>query len=194
MTEPRPDVPIFENYVSYKPRVNATKIVKQLLDTAPSEYLRGLGSIVLSSQTALSHDERRKKTWSRGKKVATRQVLGYYQRAWRGQPAYIVLYVDKICLHLPGPLAWSGLARDVTFGKVLFHEVGHHIHTTVRPEFKEREDVADRWGRKLLRIGIRQRHWYLVPLYPLVKPILFLLRKPARLLSQKAQRRRSKRN
>jgi hypothetical protein len=191
MTKARPDIPIYENYGRYQPRVNATKIVEQLLDTVPPEYLRGLGSIVLSSQTALSRAQRRKKTWSRGKKIAMLQARGYYQPAWRGQPAYIELFVDKICRGLPGRLAWSGLIQDFTFGEVLFHEIGHHIHFTARPEFKKKEDVADHWGKTLLGKSLRKRHWYLLPLHPLVKPILFLLRKPARFLLQKAQRPRS---
>jgi hypothetical protein len=119
------------------------------------------------------------------------QVRGYYQRAWRGQPAYIELRVDKICLSLRGPLAWSGLLRDFTFGEVLFHEIGHHVHYTVRPEFKEKEDAADSWGKTLLSKGIRQRHRYLLFLRPLLKPIFFLLRTPVRFFLQKAQRRHS---
>jgi hypothetical protein len=40
---------------------------------------------------------------------------------------------------------------------VLFHEIGHHIHFTVRPEYREREDVADVWKVRLERNYWRQR-------------------------------------
>jgi hypothetical protein len=31
----------------------------------------------------------------------------------------------------------------------------------VRPEFREKEDVADNWGRKLLKNYIRKRYWFI---------------------------------
>jgi len=48
--------------------------------------------------------------------------------------------------------------REACFGYVLFHEIGHHIDATMRPEFREKEDVADGWGRKLLRVYFRERY------------------------------------
>jgi hypothetical protein len=43
---------------------------------------------------------------------------------------------------------------------VLFHEIGHHVHATVRPEFREKEDIADDWGKKLTGNYIFNRYWY----------------------------------
>lgn len=60
-------------------------------------------------------------------------------------------------------------------GFVLFHEIGHHIHETQRPEFREPENIADRYAWQLMgRLVIRR--WYLVAmavgafvcLYPVV--------------------------
>ena len=42
--------------------------------------------------------------------------------------------------------------------EVLFHEIGHHIHTTVRREHREREDVADVWKLRLVRNYFRVQH------------------------------------
>ena len=56
------------------------------------------------------------------------------------------------------------LLREIGIGHVLFHEIGHHIHTTMRPEHLEKEDVADRWAGKLNRTFIRKRYWHLLPL------------------------------
>src|SRR5262249_23134580 len=58
--------------------------------------------------------------------------------------------------------------QDFAFGSPLFHEIGHHVHRTQAPEFRDREDVADRWRDRLLIPYFRRRYWYLVPL---VRPI-----------------------
>jgi hypothetical protein len=44
---------------------------------------------------------------------------------------------------------------------VLFHEIGHHVHARVRPEFREKEDVADDWGKKLLRNYVHEQYSYI---------------------------------
>jgi hypothetical protein len=68
--------------------------------------------------------------------------------------------------------------REVTFGAVLFHEVGHHIHRTIRPEHKEKEDVADLWAKRLIGNFIRKKYWYALPvLIPALKVYRFLRRK-----------------
>jgi hypothetical protein len=38
---------------------------------------------------------------------------------------------------------------------------GHHIHATIRPEFQEREEVADRWQVKLETIYYRKERPYM---------------------------------
>jgi len=111
------------------------------------------------------------------RKIARAEILGYYNPAWLGEAAYIELYVDKICRPLPRPLNWIPLVRDLVVGRVLFHEIGHHIHSTTRPEHREREDVADEWGERLLRTAILKRHRYARLLRPLYRAILFLYTK-----------------
>ena len=39
--------------------------------------------------------------------------------------------------------------REGPIVDVFFHEIGHHIHHSIRPEFREREDVADVWMVRL---------------------------------------------
>jgi hypothetical protein len=98
-------IAIHENYGTFRPKVKAARIVSDLLDTVPEHYLAGLGSVILSSQTNLPRRDRRKAFWSRSKKVESRHVQGYYSRAWKGQPAFIQLYLDKIyapCAPLDG--------------------------------------------------------------------------------------------
>jgi hypothetical protein len=51
--------------------------------------------------------------------------------------------------------------RTACFANVLFHEIGHHVHATVRPEFREKEDVADDWGKKFMANYFRKHYWYI---------------------------------
>jgi hypothetical protein len=150
--------------------MNVRKVVERLLDSIDTDYLQGLGSIVLSSQAQLARKQRRKKFLSRGQKLPVTRILGFYQQSWKGQPAFIELYVDKILVSVPGFLLHVPIVGFMTIGKVLFHELGHHIHKTTRPEFKEREDVADKWSRELLKIAVLKRYRYAMPfLRPAVK-------------------------
>ncbi len=64
--------------------------------------------------------------------------------------------------------------RHVAFGHVLFHELGHHIHSTIRPEHTEKEDVADTWAAKLNLNFIRKTYWYGVPV---LKIYMFMRRR-----------------
>lgn len=92
-----------------------------------------------------------------------REARGLYHEKWQGEPAWIELFIDNILSRSAG-LTWIGFLRDLLVGEVLAHEVGHHIHTTKAPEFKEREDVADEWGNRLLGRYLMRRYWYFFPL------------------------------
>ena len=89
------------------------------------------------------------------------EVMGLYHPEWQGKPAWIEIFIDNTLkgwergfwLKMP-------LVREFVIGDVLFHEIGHHIHFSIRPEFRETEDVADVWKVKLQRNYNRQRsHW-----------------------------------
>jgi hypothetical protein len=67
----------------------------------------------------------------------------------------------------------------VLVAPVLFHEIGHHIQAAIRPEFQEREDVADRWQVKLETIHYRKERpcirllsMFAKPFHPAIKRIL----------------------
>lgn len=109
-----------------------------------------------------------------------RKTRGLYHYAQKGKTAWLEIFVDRILegwdrgfwLKLP-------LVRDFLLAPVLFHEIGHHIHATVRPEFQEREDVADRWQVKLETIYYRKERPYIrlfskfaKPFHPAIKRIL----------------------
>jgi len=179
MPEAAPGPQIVEAYKTYLPPFNAAKTVRLLLRYVPPQYVAGLKTIVLTNQQAMSHDQRRRKLWSRRRKVPMNRVRGRYFQAWKGNPAWIELFVDKIitddffsrmAMRIP-------LARAVGVGEVLYHEIGHHIHKTQRPEYREREDVADDWDPKMGRTFLRTRYWYLIPLLKLIVGIYHLTTK-----------------
>lgn len=108
------------------------------------------------------------------------KTLGRYHRGEKGKNAWIEIFVDRIFdgwergfwLKLP-------LVRDFLLAPVLFHEIGHHVHARIRPEFQEREDVADRWQVKLETIyyrkerpSIRLLSMFARPFRPAIKRIL----------------------
>lgn len=172
----KPAIPIYENYGAYKPNLNVRRMVANLLDSVGPEYLQGLGSIVLSSQTQLPRQGRRKTFLSRGRKLTVSRVTGFYRQSWKGQPACIELYVDRILASAPGWRAHIPTAGFFLFSNVLFHELGHHLHKTRRPEFKEREDVAEEWRKKLTKIAFRKRYPFAMPFLKALRPIILRIR------------------
>jgi hypothetical protein len=178
----KPTIAIYENYGTYKPSLNVRRIVEKLLDSIDPNYLQGLGSIVLSSQTQLSRKGRRKKFLSRGHTFPVATIRGFYQQSWQGQPAHIELYVDKILAPASGWKAHIPTACFFLIGNTLFHELGHHLHKTKHPEFKEREDVAEEWRKKLVKIAFRKRYPFAMPFVRLLRPFIVLYRDRGRKL------------
>ena len=76
---------------------------------------------------------------------------------------YVELRVDKIIAASERWALFIPFLRDIVFGYVLFHELGHHIHSTIRPEHSEKEDVADTWAGKLGVNFVRKTYWYGLP-------------------------------
>jgi hypothetical protein len=165
-------------YRDYTPPVDAAQVVRELLDSVPEKYLHGLDCVILTNESALPSRDRRGKVKSRKRKYDKARILGRYHPRWGGQAPYIELRVDKIVTYLRGMPLWIPFLRSVGFGLVLFHELGHHIHHTIRPEYTEKEDVADNWAGKLTVNLIRKKYWYLVPfITPCVKVYRMVRRK-----------------
>jgi hypothetical protein len=157
------EVAVKDAYRDYTPPMNAAKIVRRLLAAIPSKYVRGLDCVVLTNLSGQPRRHRLGKTTSRGKRVPQSRVLGRYHRKWKGQPPWIELYIDRILSRLPRWAIRIRPLRDVTVGQTLYHELGHHVHLFIRPEFREKEDVADDWGKKLSGHFLRHEYWYLIP-------------------------------
>jgi len=158
---------IVENYDQFEPPGHFRGILEELLDSIPPSYLVGLRTIVLTNRSALTSDQRRQKTWSRNHMVRLADARGWYRAANRTAPASIYLCVDNILQsEQPGNHRIPVIRYDA-LGTVLFHEVGHHIHKVHKPEFRQRETVAEDWSKKLFLRFLRLHYWYLMPLlYP----------------------------
>ena len=157
----QPHVETIELYKNYQPPCNARLAIQTLLRYTPPKYLHGLKHVLLTNASALSHDRRRGKTWSRRRKVRMKECRGLYYQPWQGSPARIELFVDNIVATWPPSALKVPIVRNICFAEVLYHELGHHIHATVHPEHSEREDIAEVWRKRLTGDFVRRRYWYL---------------------------------
>jgi hypothetical protein len=168
---------IIENYRDFEPPSQVRKLVEELLESVPGNYLKGLKTIVLCNRAALTRDQRRQKVWGRGRKYRLAEARGAYYRATNSRPATVWLYVDNILKASPAWMLRIPIARYAEFGEVLFHEIGHHIHTVHVPIYDGKENVAEDWSRKLGQQFFRKHYWYLVPFkYPMLTVVKTTLR------------------
>ena len=151
----------FQNYV---PPFDAEKVVRRMLRIVPSNYLWGLHSIVLTNVAALSRKERDRRTRGRDKRTTLGEALGYYSPAWTGGPAKITLLLDNFEKRWGRSWLRFSFIRDGLLSELLFHEVGHHIHHLHLPEHEGKENVAEKWSKRLRGKYLRDRHWYLWPI------------------------------
>jgi len=167
-------VQITADYHDYTPPFAVEPIVQRMLKSIPEKYLDGLGEVVLTNPSGKSRKRRRAMTKSRNHKVRALDARGLYHPAWHNQPAWIEIFVDNTLKHWEKSW-WLKLSfiREAEIGDVLFHEIGHHIHFTSQPEYKEREDVADIWKVRLERNYHRNRRPFLrvisLPFRPLMR-------------------------
>jgi hypothetical protein len=156
---------VVEFYRDYVPPVNLRAIVKALLKTVPPNYLVGLKTIVLTNQSALSRDERQRKSWQHGRKRRFAKALGAYSRATRYSPASIRLMVDNIAENVHVWTLRTPVLRHLIVASVLYHEIGHHIHAAHLPVYEGKENVAEDWSRKLSKQFCGKHFWYLTPIF-----------------------------
>ncbi len=152
-------VTVREFYNNFVPPRYVRGLVARLLSSIPAKYSNGLGSVVLTNRSGAPRRHRLGKVTSRKRRFPQHQVFGRYHRAHSGDPAWIELYVDNLATAISCH-PWIPMVRTACFAHVLFHEIGHHVHATVRPEFREKEDVADDWGRKLTRNYFFDQYWF----------------------------------
>lgn len=164
---------VITNFTGYTPPFDVVPIVERMVASVPPKYLAGLKEIVLANASGLPRKLRRSVTKARKRKVRIVEAGGLYHQAWNGSRAWIEIFVDnKLRQWEKGWWLKFSYIREMLLGDVLFHEIGHHIHATIKPEFREEEDVADGWKLRLTRQYNRFRHpslfAFLFPFQPLI--------------------------
>jgi len=92
------------------------------------------------------------------------RVRGLYHHRTFASPAWIEIFVDQIRDYEFGFFRRMPFFRDMLFCEILYHEIGHHIHTVIHPEHsRDHEDIADEWQKRLWRHYARRKYWYLLP-------------------------------
>ncbi len=154
---------IVESYRDFEPPEDFRQTVETLLKYVPGKYLVGLKTIVLTNRAALGRDRRREKMWSGNRKMRVADALGSYSRQGRSSPASVWLYVDNM-LSADSPWWNRGpLIRYLGVSEVLYHEIGHHIHSVHKPVYDGRENVAENWTRKLQEDFFREHFGVSLP-------------------------------
>jgi hypothetical protein len=141
------------------------KTVERLLASLPDTHYKGLGAIVLT-ETEVTRNRRRGR---RSRRSRHGTILGTYHPAWNGQSAWIELVVDQIVKDLPRPLDRIPVAREITVGRVLFHEIGHHLDATLGSVGRTGEHGAEAWEARLSSQYLRRRYGYLRRLVPVMR-------------------------
>jgi hypothetical protein len=173
---------IVESYREYSPPVKFRHDIETLLRHVPPKYLVGLKTIVLTNRAGLTRDKRKQKVWSRNRMVRLADAFGSYSSASKSSPATVWLYVDNIAKSQDKWWEWFGLPRYLTSGQVLYHEIGHHIHSVHKPIHEGPENVAEGWSNKLMGNFLRKHYRYSFPLLHIlvrwVLPVLKRVRRP----------------
>ena len=156
------------------------RTIERLLSSLPDGYCQGLASIVLTEAVVATARKGARKSRANRRGIP----LGRYHRAWNGQPAWVELVVDEIVKQLPKPFDRVQITRDFVVGRVLFHEIGHHLDATVGSVGRTGERGAEAWEARLSRIHLRRRYGYLRPL----SPVLAVFGRMARNLSRREAR------
>lgn len=167
-------IEIVENYKDYAPHPRIRKSVKRIVSNVPPKRLFGLKAIILTNTKALNHKRRRQKIRYGKRKVHLNQCLGWYTRKWNNNPASIELMIDNIFNNFPEWLYYFNFFVDFTLTSTVFHEIGHHIHKSQAPEFKNKEIVAEKWRDQLSRDYFSRKYRYII--LP-VKLVFFLVKK-----------------
>ena len=150
------------SYSDYSPPFDVSLLVERMIESVPPRYLLGLREVVLTNKIGLARSRRRSVTKSRGRKVKILQAAGLYHPTWKGKQAWIEVFVDStLSSYEKGLWQWLllfGYFRENAIGRVIFHEIGHHIDATHRPEYREKEDIADDWSDRLMRAWLQREH------------------------------------
>jgi hypothetical protein len=148
-------VQINENYDNYVPPTWVKPCVARLLASLPSGYLSGVEAIVLTNASTQAKTKVERK---HGRKSRVRNRAGHYMPATTGRAACITLVVDTILGRGPGRARRLGFVQDTVVGRVLYHEVGHHLDATMGAPARTGEAAADAWADRLIGVHLEKTY------------------------------------
>jgi len=62
--------------------------------------------------------------------------------------------------------------KYLAMSDTLYHEIGHHIHNCLKPEYSDKEKKAEYYNKLFSRKMGRKRFWYL---YIIIRPISIVI-------------------
>jgi hypothetical protein len=165
-------VRIIEQFENWKPGISVHSRVVNLTSEIPEEYLVGLSEIRL--KPSVNPHLLLKKSSGSAKRKSKGLKLGMYESSARGsKQAVIEIYVQSILVPFQNKPPRLGIILDSVLADVLYHEIGHHIHSAIHPSSDSRERVAELWKTRLKNTYFRRKY-----------PLLFFMRPMARLLNK----------
>ena len=174
------ELEIIEEYKNYEPPFDVRWYVEKLLDSVDEKYKKKLRYVVLTNKETLSTRRHRQKFKVKGRKTDMKHVLGLYHTL-NDKTGSIELFMDDIIPQEEDFVLRFGLIRAHIIGKVLFHELGHHVHANFKPKHEDKEIMADQWQKDFWKNYVRKNHFILkiVVLYPVIcmQKALNLIRK-----------------
>jgi hypothetical protein len=167
-------LPIYENYKDYEPPRYAKPAITRLLANLPMQYVSGLESVVLTNAPVIG---RGKTNRLGGKKYLRNRCRGWYHPKSNDGQAWIEIVVDNVVatsfIHRgPKILCRIPLMQDIALSRTLFHEIGHHLDSSMGSLGRGKEASADAWIPRLIRCYFRKRYWYLIPFVRPAKAIV----------------------
>ena len=162
-------ITIREGYGAYVAPKWVRPTVDRLLSSLDSSHVTGLSGIVLTDAVQSTNG-------GQGNRSQRQVTLGKYYRRRNGEPAWIELTVDEILKEFRAPFHKLQYSRDLVIARVLYHELGHHLHATRRGIGRAPESSAEAWQTRLSRIHFSHRYGYLKPVLPLLRLVRRMLR------------------
>ncbi|MDA8021287.1 MAG: hypothetical protein MPN21_27955 [Thermoanaerobaculia bacterium] len=141
----------------YKPPRGLPKMIGEAMALVPERYLAGLELILLRDSSSL-RPSKAKQSLGRGRRRGPRsRTRGVYIHANKEAGAQIELYIDNIFRGVKRILLYAPGVKATHLVPVLYHEVGHHIHSS-RSIPKNREAVAEEYSEEFSKLYYRHKY------------------------------------
>jgi len=174
---------VHENYKNYRPPHGVRTTIEKLLSAVPEEFQAGLESVVLTNSVAVGKGKTHR---VKGRKYRQQSCGGFYHPRHKSERPWIEIVVDNTLGNTPPLVLRIPLVRELMLAGTLFHELGHHLDSTVGAPAPSGEAAAEAWRKRLSRSYFRKHYWYLiVPLKILLAPFSRIIRQRVAAMKRK---------